>query len=241
VLNAGDYGAITINKAIRIDGSGLASSTATSGTAILVNTPAGSVVQLHNLSLHGNGAQTGIQSQGAGALDIDNVHVTGFHSNCITVNVIVGPVDVVIKDTSVENCSGAGIELLANAGYPSSAKIINSHVRFANFGLVVQSGVMNVSVRNSTFSAPGPSTASSGSEGISIGLENTVLLDDCQITGFGVGIATEFGQIQVSRSSLVDNWTALIESEGGTIVSNENNSFLGNNSNGSFTSTSALK
>jgi hypothetical protein len=238
VLNAGDYGPITINKAIRIDGAGLASSTATSGTAIMVDTPAGSAVQLHNLSLHGNGAKIGIQSQGAGALDIDNVQVTGFHSNCIQVTVILGPVDVVIKDTTVENCSSSGIYLSADASYPSSAKIINSHVRFANFGLSVSSGVMNVSVFNSTFSSPGPPSASSGT-GVSVSLENSILLDNCQVTGFGVGIFSE-GQIQVSRSSFADNWSALVES-GGTIISNGNNSFLGNNSNGAFTSTVALK
>jgi hypothetical protein len=238
VLNAGDYGPITINKAIRIDGAGLASSTVTSGTAIMVDTPAGSVVQLHNLSLHGNGAKIGIQSQGAGALDIDNVQVTGFHSNCIQVTVISGPVDVVIKDTAVENCSSSGIYLSADASYPSSAKIINSHVRFANFGLSVSSGVMNVSVFNSTFSSPGPPSASSGT-GVSVSLENSILMDNCQVTGFGVGIFSE-GQIQVSRSSFADNWSALVES-GGTIISNGNNSFLGNNSNGAFTSTVALK
>jgi hypothetical protein len=239
VLNAGDYGPITINKAIRIDGAGLASSTVTSGNAIMVDTPAGSVVQLHNLSLHGNGAKTGIQSQGAGALDIDNVQITGFHSNCIQVVVILGPVDLVIKDTTVENCSSSGIYLSADVGYPSSAKIINSHVRFANFGLSVSSGAMNVSVFNSTFSSPGPPNASSGT-GIGVSSENSVLLDNCQVTGFGVGIFSE-GQIQANRSSFVDNWTALIASEGGTIVSNGNNSFLGNNSNGAFTSTAALK
>ena len=239
VLNAGDYGPITINKAIRIEGSGLASSTATSGNAITVNTPAGSVVQLHGLSVHGNGAQVGIQSQGAGALDIDHVQVTGFHSNCIQIVVVVGPVNVVIKDSTIENCSGAGIYLSPEASYPSTAKIINSHVRFANGGLAVTTGAISISAYNSTFSSPGQPSASSPS-GISAGFENSILLDNCEVSDFGVGIFSE-GQIQVSRSSLVNNWTALIESEGGTIVSNGNNSFLGNNSNGSFTSTVALK
>jgi hypothetical protein len=239
VLNAGDYGPMSITKSIRIEGSGLASSTATSGNAIFVNTPAGSVVQLHGLNLHGNGAQVAIQSQGAGSLDIDNVQITGFHSNCIQVVVVVGPVNVVIKDTTIENCSGAGIYLSPDASYPSTAKIVNSHVRYANGGLSVATGAISIAAYDSTFSSPGQPNASSPA-GISVSSENSVLLDNCEVSDFGVGIFSE-GQIQVSRSSLVNNWTALIASEGGTIVSNGNNSFLGNNSNGSFTSTVALK
>lgn len=239
VLNAGDYGPISITKAIRIEGSGLASLTATSGNAIFVDTPAGSVVQLHGLSVHGNGAQVAIQSQGAGALDIDNVQITGFHSNCIQVVVVLGPVNLVIKDSTIENCSGTGIYLSPDASYPSTAKIVNTHVRYANGGLSVASGTISVAVYDSTFSSPGQPNASSPT-GIGVGMGNSVLLDNCEVSDFGVGISSE-GQVQVSRSSLVNNWTGLIPSEGGTIVSNGNNSFLGNNSNGSFTSTVALK
>ena len=43
VLNAGDYGSVTITQAIRIDGGGLVSNVTTSGSSITVNTPAGSV------------------------------------------------------------------------------------------------------------------------------------------------------------------------------------------------------
>lgn len=239
VLNAGDYGPITIYKAIRIEGNGLASSTTTSGTAITLNTPAGSIVQLHGLSIHGNGAQIGIQSQGAGALDIDHVQVTGFRSNCIQVAVTLGPVDVTIKDSTIENCSQSGIYLSPAAGYPSNARIINTHVRFANYGLSVVWGGMNVSVYDSTFSSPGQPSSSSGS-GVSVGSGSNILLDNCQVSSYGVAIASE-GVIQVSRSSLINNWLGLTVSDGGAIISNGNNSFLGNNSNGSFTSTAALK
>lgn len=231
VLNAGDYGSVTITQAIRIDGGGLVSNVTTSGSSITVNTPAGNVVQLRNLSLHGNGATNGIYAPttSSGPLDIDHVQVTGFGGNCITLD---AGSDVVIKDSTVENCSGSGILVGTTTG-----KIINTHVRFANTGLSINGG--NFSAFNSTFSSPG--NPSPGTVGISV-VNSNVFLDNCQIIGFYSGIYNFSSNTQVNRSSFFNNTTALANVfDDGAIFSNGNNSFFDNAVNGSFTATVALQ
>jgi hypothetical protein len=189
------------------------------------------VVQLRNLSLHGNGATNGIFSPttSIGALDIDNVQVTGFGGNCITLD---AGSDVVIKDSTVENCSGSGILVGTTTG-----KIINTHVRFANTGLSINGG--NFSAFNSTFSSPG--NPSPGTVGISV-VNSNVFLDNCQIIGFYSGIYNFSSNTQVNRSSFFNNTTALANVfDDGAIFSNGNNSFFDNAVNGSFTATVALQ
>jgi hypothetical protein len=241
VLNAGDYGPVIINYPLEIDGGGLASITVSgsnSNPAILVNT-GGGVVQIRNLAIHGlSGAKQGIHSQGYGGVDIDNVQVTGFAGDCIG-TVSSGPLDLVIKDSTIENCSQNGINILGATSYPTSAKIINTHVRFANGGINASNQVA-VSVFHSTFSSPGPPTVSTGTLGVTIDAGN-ILLDDCEVSGYGLGVSAYAGNAQVSRSSFVDNWVAVATASGGTVVSKQNNSFIGNNSIGTFTSKVALQ
>jgi hypothetical protein len=232
VLNAGDYGTVTINKAIEIDGGGLASITAGLGTAITVSTPAGSVVQLHNLKLHGVLAKDGIDFLGSGGLDLDNVQVTGFGGNCISVNPAKGSgaTDVVIKDSTVENCAVGGINLSSiTSGVFITAKVINTHVRFANTGLVGNS-YMSVTAYDSTFSSPsygGTTTGVSATNGASI------TLDNCQVIGFGFGISTQnaYSVVWVNRSTLINNANALV---GSGIFSYGNNALAANAQNGAF-------
>jgi hypothetical protein len=243
VLNAGDYGPVVLSSPMEIDGGGLAAITMngpSSSAAIAVNIGFG-VAQIRNLSIHGlSGANQGIHFQGSGGIDIDHVQVTGIAGNCIWIATAGGSVDAVIRDTTVENCSQSGIYVMGGSpSWPTTAKIINTHVRFANGGITASS-VTAVSAFSSTFSSPGQPTASTGSTGISIDAGN-LLLDDCQVSGYGYGINSYAGNGQVSRSSFIDNWVAVSTSQGGTLVSNQNNAFLGNNSIGSFTSKVALQ
>jgi hypothetical protein len=86
VLNAGDYGPVVINSPLEIDGGGMGSITVSgSTTAIMVNLSTG-VAQIRNLAVHGySGASVGIALTGSGAIDIDNVQVTGIAGNCIQI------------------------------------------------------------------------------------------------------------------------------------------------------------
>jgi hypothetical protein len=235
VLNAGDYGPAVITQSIRIDGGGLLANVVFSGNGITVKTPAGSVVQLRNLSLHGNGASNGIQFEGAGGLDIDNVQVTGFNNSCIVVSGN-GPSDVVIKDTTAENCAVWGIYLAQSEG-ALTGKIINTHVRFTNFALYVLRG--RISVYDSTFSSPG--NPLSPNFGMRIDVGSSVLMENCQVSGFVTGVfAVGGGTVQFNRTSFTNNFLALAQPIG-TTISNGDNVFFENGSNGTFSQTVGLQ
>jgi hypothetical protein len=233
VLNAGDYGPVTITQSIRIDGGGFAANYSTSGNPFTINTPAGSLVEIRHLSIHGNGNVANmIYSENAGSLDIDDVQLSGFYSTGVEV-VPTGVADVVIKDTSIENCSsGEGIFLEGASPNTLTAKIINTHVRYCGFGMLVFEA--NAAVYNSTFSSQG-TPSSSGTYGIFAEYYANVFVDNCEINGFYVGIWSD-AAVQVSRSSFIGNNTGVLYD----VSSNGNNSFFNNVSNGTFSSTVPL-
>jgi hypothetical protein len=65
------------------------------------------------------------------------------------------------------------------------------------------------------------------------------MIDSCQLSNYNVAVYAPGGTIQLSRSTFIDNFTAL-QASSGTIVSNGNNSFLNNTFNGSPTTTTPL-
>jgi hypothetical protein len=247
VLNAGDYGSVTITQAIRIDGGGFATNVATAGNnGITVNTPAGSVVQLHNLSIHGaTGGDTGIVFCGSGGLDIDNVQITGFAYGIIDADSLrIAVSNMVINNTTIENIAYTGIYIAGTAPIDQvSAKIVNTHVRFSNNGLFAS--YSTVSTYNSTFSSPGGAPWGPQEIGINA-VGASVLLDGGQVTGYYYGIESSNGaNVQVSRMSFIANYVPLYPNAGGaaaSIVSNGNNSFFGNGSqSANFTQTVGLQ
>ena len=241
VLDPGDYGSVTITQPMTIDGGNLASNVATSGTAITVAAASGAVVQLRNLSLHGDGASVGINFTGGGQLVVENVKINGFGGWCMGVALTgSGTSDVVIKDTSIDNCSTGGISMYAYGTL--TAEITNTHVHYANQGLQSSNGYITVS--GSSFSSP--TTGGSGS-GIAtstagFGTPPFIMVDNCEISGWEVGVEVNSGgTVQLSRSALSSNTYGVFATSGATVISNGNNSFLNNTTIGTFTRTVALQ
>ena len=184
VADPGDFGSVTITTSMTIDGGNLASNVTNIGTSITVNAGSG-IVQLRNLSVHGHGASAGISFTSGAQLVIENVKVNGFGSACISA-LLVAAADIVIKDTSIDNCSNYGITIQGPQAL--TAEISNTHVHYANGGLAVFNGI--VTVTNSSFSSPSGSTGqTTGILGSSDSGNSFVLIDNCTINGFGDGIA----------------------------------------------------
>jgi hypothetical protein len=228
VLNAGDYGPVTISKSIRIDGGGLASNSVTSGNGITVETAAGDVVQLHNLSLHGSGsASNGVYFIGAGGLDIDNVQVTGFDTGINILALSNTALNAAIKDSSIENVQ-SGIYIQGSTTILASAEIVNTHMRFASNG--INAMFASISILNSTIVSPNAgSTAASSGNGINAVAETNVYLDNSQINGYSYGLVCGTGSVQVNRSSFINNGYAAMP--GCYVTSNGSNTSFGNTYN----------
>jgi hypothetical protein len=232
VLDPGDYGSVTISQSVTIDGGGLASNVTSTSTAVTVLAPSG-VVQLRNLSLHGtSSAVYGIAYNMAAQLVIENVAINGFSDVCIKAAPS-GSGDLVIKNASLNNCGVAGINISVGSGSTMTSEISHTQVHYTASGLEVFAG--NVTVFDSTFSG-----LESGGVSPGVYAVGNVMLDNCQISSFGIGIEEIGGNVQVSRSSVSSSGTGLY-SYGGTLVSNGNNSLFNNGANGAFTATVALQ
>src|ERR1700730_4815995 len=114
VLDPGGFGALTITKAITIDGGGgQVASVLVSGTnGIVVSAGAGHTGNLGNLRINGvretpTGGLNGVQFLSGAALHIENCTIFGFTQNGININLTsAAPVSVFVTDTVVSNSTG---------------------------------------------------------------------------------------------------------------------------------------
>jgi hypothetical protein len=117
VLDPGGFGAVTITKAITINGTGtLAGILAALTNGVIVNPPAGDTVILRDISINGacNGFN-GIRFIGGKTLMVDHCWIYGFAQNGIDV---VKGTDASLKiiDSVIENCTLDGITISTTAG-----------------------------------------------------------------------------------------------------------------------------
>jgi hypothetical protein len=119
VLDPGGFGAVTITKAITIDGGGgIVASVLSSASAfgIQVNAGVNDVVTLRNLRI--NGAGTGVDGiryiQGA-ALHVENCDLNGFTNLGINVN-LGSTGKLTVENTNITEAAVAGISLATTAG-----------------------------------------------------------------------------------------------------------------------------
>jgi len=112
VLSDGDYGPVTIDHALTIDGAGAAAAIdVSSGSAITVAAGAGEKVTLAHLALSTTapcatpGAGAGITVQSGGAVEVDDVTATGFAGSGIA---LAGGVATVQGGSLTDNCT-AGV------------------------------------------------------------------------------------------------------------------------------------
>jgi hypothetical protein len=151
VLDPGGFGAVTIGKAITINGTGtLAGILASLVNGVIVNAPAGDTVILRDISINGacNGLN-GIRYLAGKTLMVDHCWIYGFAQNGIDVN---KSADGILKvvDTVIENCTLDGIVISTTAGQVRST-IDRSRIMNCANGLHARNSC-RVVARNSVFS-----------------------------------------------------------------------------------------
>src|SRR3974377_2055854 len=121
-LDSGGFGAITITKAITIDGGGgqVASVLVAGTNGIVVAAGANDVVILRNLRINGisgsgNGGINGVRFQSGKDLNIEDLWIFGFTTNCIDI-ALGASAQVHIIDTVLKNCTNDGIHSTTTAG-----------------------------------------------------------------------------------------------------------------------------
>jgi hypothetical protein len=237
VLDSGDFGSVTIDRAVSIVAPGNVAGiqVASGADGIVVNAGPSDAVFLRGLTIGGlSGATNGIKLSAGGALYVEHCTINGFAAG-ILVEPAGGSTRVFINDTIVRD-SGVGISFAPTGGGTVTASLDN--VRTENNGTAgVESDAGAVaSVRNSVSARNGTGFFASASGGFTvINLESTIASGN----GTGIDSGTADSTINMSNVTVVANGTGLSPTSGGHIVSFGNNKITDNGTNGFPTKTIA--
>lgn len=226
-LDPAGYGAVTITKAITIDGGNQFASILAAGTnGINIQAGAGDTVTLRNLSINGVGTGlNGVRFISGLGLVIENVDVFGFTQNAVNIIHTAGAARVSIIDSDFTNNGGSGINVHPTAGASVGATFVRVRaVKNAN-GVVVDAsnaGILNVSVESSEVG----NSSGSGFQVTTIAGGGTsrlmIVRSTAASNNTGVGVSGASATALVSQSALFLNSTGFSNS-GGTLLSYRNN------------------
>jgi hypothetical protein len=205
-LDPGGFGAVTITKAITLDGGGgqVASVLVAGTNGIIVQAGASDIVILRNLRINGisqagNAGLNGIRFLSGAKLIVDNCDIFGFGTNGIDISLGAAGSFAAINNTRIENIGNAGI-LVESAG-ATSVEVDNVRLYATKLGVAVTTG-------------------------------NKVLLShSTSSNASNAGVEADGGATLILDSNVISfNVTGI--SGGGTIQSFNNNRLAGNASNG---------
>jgi nitrous oxidase accessory protein NosD len=238
-LDSGEYGAVTIDKALTLQaapGAHVALGDGTATSAVMINAGPSDVIVLRHLHISRSGStQRGIDFNSGGpggALFIESCVVTGFPAAGIRFVVddgcdANGCPELFIKNTIARN-NGKGIHI--SGGLASL-----DHCRFEDNATGVHVSTQSrVTIRDSV-------VAGNSSYGLLSEVLADTALENCVVTRNGTGIKASsggffVGRFYVSNTMITANTTGLLPS-GGRIISFGNNRLVVNGTNGAFTST----
>lgn len=159
-LDPGGFGAVTITKAITLDGGGFPASALVLGTnGININASASSDVVLRNIDLTGVltgttcSSPSGVNILGARSVRMDNVTIAGFQQAVNAPLTNSSPdifVDMSFNDLKIANNCAYGLRIAPVAGHHGRATIDGTTITGSNIALSVAAGA-EAWVSNSKF------------------------------------------------------------------------------------------
>lgn len=239
VLDPGGFGAVTITKAITIDGTGTFASVLVSGTnAFVVSAAAADVVTIRGISINGLGTGlAGILFLGGAALHVENVEIFGFSGFGIDFEPASGGNKLFVSDTRIHKTQG-GIKIRPGSGASLGTLERCELTNNATFGIRVEDNV---------FAIAHETIASGNLNGFlattTTGVSPTLVLEHCVASHNTVGgISSGFGGtgmavINMSDTAVTDNTTGLRRDANGAINSFGNNRIASNVTNGTPSAT----
>ncbi len=224
VLDPGGFGALTITKAITINGDGTLASILVAGTnAIVVNAGPNDVVIIRHISINGIGSGlNGISFLAGKQLNLENVRIYGFSGRGIDVALASGG-ELYVTDTNIANCL-TGIRLSTSAGQVL-ATLDNVRLENMTTGFEAASGSSFANIRHSNISG-------NSANGVLASGPLTVINVEDSMLGFNNGPAVNASvagaTIRLSRNTIYNNVTGISIAGGATVASDGTNRFAGN-------------
>ncbi|MFL6245846.1 MAG: right-handed parallel beta-helix repeat-containing protein [Thermoanaerobaculia bacterium] len=241
VLDPGGFGAVTITKAITINGDGTLAGILAAGTVgVIVNAPTTANVTLRNLSIHGAGTGSdGIRILAAKTVNVENCSIQGFINQGI--DIIPSTAGLVLQvsvmGTQIRHNTQQGIQVLPSGTATVKLAVTDSVIN--NHGLA---GI-DVAGNNNTASVT-RTTLSNNNPGAQVQLlTSTMMLDNCLIANNATaGITAGVGQaaiVRVHNSTISGNVAAAAGT--GTVVGFFSNMVVGNGGTNLLTGASVAQ
>lgn len=223
-LDPAGYGAVTITKAITIDGGGgqVSSILSTGSRGVSVSAGSTDVVTLRNISFLGvNTGTTGIYFASGKALHIENCSISEFLANGIDIEPTTAGAQTFVSNTVVEDNGGDGIFALGPTGM---AFVTIDRSRFENnTNGVNANNYAKFSIRNSAASGNRNAgfLALSNTGGAVMSIVDSTSANN--VIGLQSGGGSAATNVRISGVSLFINTSGLVPSTNGTIASFGNN------------------
>ena len=247
VLDPGGFGAVTITKAMTIDGGRFTGGVLVVSTnGIIVQAGANDIVTLRHFSVVApliNGGVNGVRFLSGAALHLEDLSIYGFQHgvdfepNASNSHLFVR--DCSVRDNDPFNSVGGGGILIKSVGAVTAfASIDNTHCDKNNYGVRAEDGAI-VFIQNSAIA----SNQNSGIVAFSNGGANTVVTaQDCEITGNNIGVNANLlggknSTIFLARTTISGNTTS-VSTAGGVnakVISQGTNWVQGNGADIGFT------
>ncbi len=206
--DAGDFGVVSINKSVTIDGNNLGSITYTGSSGTVITITASANVILQNLTINGLGsASVGIGVTSGGTVIVDNCKISNFNGDGIDFN---GAGNLTVENTRIESfieSADIGIFIAANAAenvLVRNTVIDASPVSGENYGFYVfaSTGPVKASLQNVTIMGAGDMAVYAGT--------GVAEITGSVITQSAIGVyATDGATISVASSMITANTTGV--------------------------------
>ncbi len=239
-LDPGGYGAVTITKAITINGDGtLASILSALTTGVIINAPTTANVTLRNISIHGAGTGIdGIRILAAGKVNIENVHIQGVTEQGIQIAPSTAGLvmQVSVMGSQIRHTTQQGILVIPSGTATVKLAVTDTVVNNCGLGGIDVAGVGNTaSITRTTMSNSNPGMQVQQST-------STAMIDNCLVANNTNGIvAGGAGTIvRVHNSTISGNSTAAAGGSG-TVVGFFSNMVVGNAGTNTLTGVSVAQ
>ncbi|HEU4887605.1 MAG TPA: right-handed parallel beta-helix repeat-containing protein [Thermoanaerobaculia bacterium] len=240
VLDPGGFGAVTITKAITINGDGtLAGILAANTVGIIINAPTTAVVTIRNVSIHGAGNGTdGIRILAAKAVNIENCSIQGFINQGI--DIIPSTAGLVLQvsvmGTQIRHNTQQGIQVLPSGTATVKLAVTDSVVNNHGLAGIDIAGVSNTaSVTRTTMSNNNPGLQVQQST-------STAMIDNCLVANNTNGVvAGGVGTVVRVHNSTISGNTTAAAGGSGTVVGFFSNMVVGNAGTNTLTGASVAQ
>ena len=235
VLDPGGYGAVTITKAITINGDGtLASILSVGVNGVIINAGVNDRVVLRNISINGGGSGiNGIRFLAGKSLLVENVSISGFTGRGIDMAMATNG-RLTVRDSSITS-GGTGVFVSTANGFLANASLDNVHLTLLNNG-VEGSSNSRITVSNSMI------TGNTSSGVLASSSTSRVNVEGCQIAFndvAGVNASVSGAIVRISDNEIYNNNEGINIAAGAAVESAVNNRDQGNvsttNPNGAVT------